>query len=328
MAKIITHAAFFLLSLLVLGLYSIALYQAVRYNHIPSIFVLVIILIFMILRVKKGVLKLKTQFLKYCLPSFKENQLKTIGIVILSSVLTYAINHYTELGSVIASSLVGLLGALLFPKIEVPIYCGSFVGMTSTGVLTNVEAVVISGFIAGLLLAGTQPLYVGYGGKLGACAFFGTMITAYFKNRFVFSDPNLIPRFDIMIPALIVAGTIGTLWIRDYAKHSTVTSSAIIGIVGGLILPGLFPVHGSLYATTLFCGTFVGMSAFEHFRSYKFTIIAGLMCSLCYFYTSPIFPGKGGKLGALAFGAMIATSGIIHYYDDLYTPAPPVDLEE
>ncbi len=322
MSRIITHIAFFMLSLLVLGLYSIALYQTIRYNHVFSTFIVLMILLFMVLRVRKGIEKLKTDFLRYCIPSFKENQLATVGIVILSSVLTYAMNHYTSLGSVVASSLVGLIGALLFPKYEVPIYCGSFVGMTSAGILSSVETVFLSGLISGILFAGTEPLYVGFGGKLGACAFFGTMLTAFFTKRFTFSDPNLVPEIDIMIPLLLISGTFLTLWIRNYTKNSAVTSSAIIGIVGGLILPNLSPVNGGLYATTLFCGTFVGMSAFEHFINYKFTVAAGLMCALSYFYTSPIFPGQGGKLGALAFGAMVATSGIVEYFNELHSKNP------
>lgn len=328
MSRFITHLAFFMLSLMVFSLYSIGLYQTVRYNHIFSTFVLIVILLFMFLRIKKGVAKIKTDFLRYCIPSFKHNQLKIIGIVTAASVITFTLNNYTDLSSVTASSLVGLIGALLFPKKEVPIYCGSFVGMTGAGVLTGIETVIIAGLISGILLAGTEPLYVGFGGKLGACAFFGAMITALFTNRFVFSDPNLTPQFDIMIPVLLVIGTVGTLWIRDFAHHSAVISSGIIGIAGSLILPSFFPINGLLYATTLFCGTFVGMSAMEHLKNYKYTITAALMCALCYFYTSPIFPGKGGKLGALAFGAMVATSGMMEYYNDLHPKKPDLELIE
>lgn len=314
MARFITVSSFYIMAAIVLLLYGISLFEAFVMEHFFSFLLMLFIMIFIIIDLKHEWRK----FFKYesnsCVLSIGKQQFQIVLIVITSTLITFFLNHSTELGSVVASTLVGLVGAIILPKHEIPIYCGSFVGMSAMNILGSLPAVLLSSAIAGLLLAGTQGLYTGFGGKLGACAFLGTTVGTLVTNQFIWVDSTIVGTFHPLIPVFFIAGTIGTLWIQNTIKRSAVISSAIIGIAGGLILPPIFPDNGLLYATVLYCGTFIGMSSLNKLKRYRYATLAGLVCSLAYFYATPFFPGKGGKLGALAFGASIATAGAVYYF--------------
>lgn len=87
------------------------------------------------------------------------------------------------LSSVLASSLVGLLGVLiglLFSSDHLPavIFAGSFVGMTSLSFGTF-PLVALAGIVAGFLYSISLNIFAGFGGRLGAIAFISTIVCFY-----------------------------------------------------------------------------------------------------------------------------------------------------
>lgn len=88
------------------------------------------------------------------------------------------------LGVVQSASLVGLLGyglAQILQRLDLMdvgpnIYCGAFVGMVSSSLLTNYSLMAAS-LLSGLLYIFLADIFHGYGGKLGSIAFISCMIT-------------------------------------------------------------------------------------------------------------------------------------------------------
>src|SRR5436190_14055429 len=83
-----------------------------------------------------------------------------------------------------AAALVGVLawvsGRLKLLSQRVPaasIYCGAFVGMTSSRVLPSIAWVTLAGILAGILYSLANHCWMGIGGKLGTIAFAGAVIT-------------------------------------------------------------------------------------------------------------------------------------------------------
>ena len=84
------------------------------------------------------------------------------------------------LSPVVASCGIGLLGALIGylmknEDLAMVIFAGSFVGMTTVSIAT-LSIMLIAGLACGVLYVLTEPIFVGYGGKLGAIAFVSVAI--------------------------------------------------------------------------------------------------------------------------------------------------------
>lgn len=106
------------------------------------------------------------------------NNLKTLVIALLSTVITYSLNVDFGLGAVVASGLIGLAASLILPKDQAVVaYTGSFAGMSSSLVLTGYPMVTVAGLLVGFAYVLTRPFYQGYGGKLGTIAAASVMIT-------------------------------------------------------------------------------------------------------------------------------------------------------
>ncbi|WP_424493277.1 hypothetical protein [Salinimicrobium sp. GXAS 041] len=99
------------------------------------------------------------------------------------ALFTFLLHKY-GLSVVVASCLVGLLGAALehFLKVEhlaFVIFAGSFVGMTSSSVAT-LPLVVLGGALSAVLYQLSYDIFKGFGGRLGTIAFISTVIAFYF----------------------------------------------------------------------------------------------------------------------------------------------------
>ncbi len=112
-----------------------------------------------------------------------------IGAGALASTVTYVLNNHAGLGPVIASSLVGLAGAVLLftGRDEVAlftpvIYGASFVGMTGKKVINNIVLIALAGVVFGFIYC-FNPL-CGVGGKLGATAFTAVLCLSGLQNIF------------------------------------------------------------------------------------------------------------------------------------------------
>ncbi|MFZ3077099.1 MAG: hypothetical protein WA139_01465 [Candidatus Aenigmatarchaeota archaeon] len=84
------------------------------------------------------------------------------------------------LGPVIAASAVGLAGFEILQKLgksefAPPMYCGTFIGMSSYAFF-SVEMIAAAGLVSASIYILASDLYAGSGGKLGTIAFIGTTV--------------------------------------------------------------------------------------------------------------------------------------------------------
>lgn len=63
-------------------------------------------------------------------------------------------------------------------KLPVAIYCGVFVGMSSSEIVPSIGFVTAAGLVAGVFLLLSKNLFLGVGGKLGTVAFGGVIIVS------------------------------------------------------------------------------------------------------------------------------------------------------
>ena len=232
--------------------------------------------------------------------------LNFIGVV-GGALATYVLSVDMGLGAVTASGLIGLLGALIFPAQAVPIYCGSFVGMSSASLLVNNAEMLLASAAAGFVYNLAVGALDGFGGKLGTIAFTGAVITGLGLGRdFISLEIPATPlRWQILFYA--TAAAVLTYWLSITLKHGPVIGSSVVGLVGGLLLPAIEPQHGPLLAVVVICASFTGMSSPKRIPNYLWMTLAGIITGIFFIYSLPVLGGAGGKLGTIAFGAsMIA----------------------
>jgi len=133
----------------------------------------------------------KSEFI--AIPKFKnKNNLREALLLSLVSLLaaltTYGIANFNSLhlGPIIASSFVGCIGWILSKfmvnKLDAKtfalcVYCGSFVGMSSSKIMPDFLVVGTAGVICGIVFVLSKNIFVGVGGKLGTIAFVGSALT-------------------------------------------------------------------------------------------------------------------------------------------------------
>lgn len=107
----------------------------------------------------------------------KQRMITTLFIILggcLGAIGTFQLQKM-GLSAVVASCLIGLLGALVGfgmknEDLAMVIFAGSFVGMTAVSVAT-LPIIISAGLACGILYVLAEPIFEGYGGKLGAIAF-------------------------------------------------------------------------------------------------------------------------------------------------------------
>src|SRR5690554_949420 len=105
----------------------------------------------------------------------------------IGALACYSLNLHTNLGSVICAGIIGTIASFIpsiskdiayLQKIPAAIYCGVFVGMSSSLVLPSTQFVLASGTLAGIFYMLSKKLFFGFGGKLGTIAFCGVLVVA------------------------------------------------------------------------------------------------------------------------------------------------------
>ncbi len=228
--------------------------------------------------------------------------------VIVGGLAAYALAHELGLGPVIAASLVGLAGFVFLPNYSVAAYCGAFVGMTSDLLLFNWFEVGLAGLIAAVVFILTKDLFPGVGGKLGTIALIGTVLACTCLHR----EFILVPIADMQTNTaiMITAMTATPLTFFINTKQGPVFASAFVGLAGGLILPALFPQIGSTLAVVAICASFTGMTSQARCPRFRDILITGFFTGVVFVYSTPLVGGAGGKLGTIAFAAVLATCGL------------------
>ncbi|WP_338731316.1 hypothetical protein [Mangrovimonas cancribranchiae] len=115
------------------------------------------------------------------------DKLLVVVWVPIGALACYALNIYAGLGSVISASTVGTIASFVpiinksssyLKKLPAVIYCGTFIGMSSTEIAPSIGFVLSAGIFAGVLLLLSKNLFLGIGGKLGTIAFAGVVIAS------------------------------------------------------------------------------------------------------------------------------------------------------
>lgn len=305
--KLVPITGFLILSAMVLLLFGFTVYEAWILHSVGGVIVLGV-LFGLLLELKdecKGVTCPSASGLLTRIALF--NFIAVLG----GAILTYALSVNLDLGAVIASSLVGVIAALVVPAYGVPLYCGAFVGMTSAQLLVTHGELAIAGAVAGVVYLLTTDVFSGFGGKLGTIAFTGSVITGLGLAREFLITPT--PEWDVLwiIMACSIIATVSTYTLNVKLGHGPVMASSVVGLTGGLILPALYPEIGSTLAIMAVCASFAGMSGEQHFPRLIQIVLVGAITGAIFIYSMPLLGGAGGKLGTIAFGSVLAVKGYV-----------------
>lgn len=104
--------------------------------------------------------------------------ISSLACCLAGTLATYLLSNEIGLGPVGAASAVGTLIGMLPAKhwtkgneMQVAVYCGAFVGMSSPAVIPDYVGACVAGVICGLVLNIAKYCIQGYGGRLGTIAF-------------------------------------------------------------------------------------------------------------------------------------------------------------
>jgi hypothetical protein len=242
--------------------------------------------------------------------NFEKGDIFNFIAVVIGALLTFTLSNYFAMGPVIAASLVGIIATVIVPKYDVPVYCGSFVGMASIDIFGTYSLLLLAGIIAAFIYVISKNVFTGFGGKLGAIAFAGCLSASLLGGRTLGSSS--VPEWNTAVLLVIysILGAVLTYIISVRLKNSSVISSGITGILGGLILPVAYPETGNLLAVMVICASFAGMSSKKRIANEILIAIVGFLCAILFIFTAPYFGGAGGKLGTIAFSSGIAIYGV------------------
>lgn len=105
----------------------------------------------------------------------------------IGALITFYLNHFLQLGPVISAATVGTAASFVpnfnkkspyLQQLPAAIYCGAFIGMSSSGVASGIGFILTASLFTALFLFLSKNLFAGVGGKLGTLAFAGVVITS------------------------------------------------------------------------------------------------------------------------------------------------------
>ena len=237
-----------------------------------------------------------------------ESVLETLACLI-GALASYTLAHDLGLGPVVAASVVGIAAHLIAPKYSVAVYCGSFVGMTSDLLLLTHAEVLLASLASGIVFYLTKPLFAGVGGKLGTLALIGTTLMSVSLNRIflVAPLPDVQTALEILVITLIATPL--TFYLSQAHGNGPVLASSVVGLIGGLVLHVIYPEMGTNLAVVAICASFAGMSSRERLPHFGWVLLVALFTGIAFTFSTPHLGGAGGKLGTIAFGAVLAVTG-------------------
>lgn len=177
--------------------------QYLRYSIILLLFVVLVLFLLMILKENSGdytaliffasiVILVLYAFLKLKkILHHEKTEFESFKLAIwvpVGALTTYFLNHQLGFGPVLAAALVGVAASFI-PNINkasvylqglpTVIYCGAFIGMSGLHVANGYAFVLTASFFTGIFLMVSKSVLQGVGGKLGALAFSGVVITYF-----------------------------------------------------------------------------------------------------------------------------------------------------
>ena len=231
----------------------------------------------------------------------------------LGTLITFWISVALGHGAVIASGLVGIFAAAFLKPYAAPIFSGSFVGMASPEVFGfGYMGMALAGAIAGLIFVLGKHVFNGFGGKLGTTAWAGCVFTALIMGKPLLTGE--VPGWEVGWPLIIYCAIAAfvTFILSIWFGQGPVMASGMVGLAAGLLLPAIHGAElGGTLAVGVYCASFAGMSGTNRFEKAYWMIPSGVLCALIIIYTSTFMQGGGGKLGTIAFGAVIGMRGLM-----------------
>lgn len=237
--------------------------------------------------------------------------------VLLGGIATFYLSEGINLGPVVAASLAAILAHLVAPQYGAPFYCGTFVGMTSGALFFNTYEIALAGVVAGFAYILTSKVFTGFGGKLGTIALIGTASTGIGLGRQFLTVPISNWETSVLIILIAIIATPLTFYLNCNKDNGPVLASAVVGLTGGLILPVVWPQYGDTLAVVAICASFAGMTSTKRCTTFWHILIAGLFTGIVFVFSAPLLGGTGGKLGTIAFGAILSTYGYTHFFERL-----------
>jgi len=235
------------------------------------------------------------------------------------------------------------------------VFCGSFAGMTSflgffkrapLNPQVALSVYLCIAIVTGLLYVSIlrfehklpKRLFSGYGGRLGAIAFIGSvacLLVTGLLIRLLLNDFQVVvvkdsTAFSEKAPvAMILVSAAGSLLTRILATNvdstvpglNVVLSASVCGLVGGIFFPHLFPL-GSVASLYWYAGTFAGMSSTSILDSHRGIFLAGAMTGAILAALHYYGNGAGGLLGFSAFLAVIVLKSISEFLNRKPTFSP------
>ncbi|MFU8827482.1 MAG: hypothetical protein ACNA70_08325 [Brevefilum sp.] len=238
--------------------------------------------------------------------------------VVVGGGVTFYLSRDIGLGAVVASGLIGVLAAMIVPKYGAPAYCGSFVGMSSSALFFSHTEVALASIIAGIVYVISRDIFPGFGGKLGTIAFTGATLAAFIFGREFLITPISDWNTNLWVLALAIIAAPLTFYLNCNLGNGAVLASGAVGLVGGLILPVLFPQIGNQLAVVVICASFTGMSNTKRCPRFWHMFVAGLFTGILFIFSTPLLGGAGGKLGTIAFASIISVDGWIYLSKKVY----------
>lgn len=267
--------------------------------------------------------------------NIEKTDIMSIIAVLGGSIVTWYMNNELvisgyDMNAVVASGIVGLVGGILFRKVAGQIFCGSFVGMSSSLTIESIYASILFGLVAGLIFVAWKNYLNGHGGKFGTTAFmsvcFCMMLLRLGGNDYSgVSGSGSVLTMEWFLVVLLsgILGAVATYIVRvgffnkiiTYKCAEAVFGSAFVGLVVGLVLPEISTTYGLTSALVVYSASFAGMTAIPKiFDSWKHFASAGVFVAILFTATVDLVPGGGGKLGTIGFTSVIITKYILEHY--------------
>jgi hypothetical protein len=259
--------------------------------------------------------------------------------LLIGCYFTYTITLYIDcINAVVAQAITLALACSAYPQLSASIGVGVFAGMTSL-VQTNygwLTMYIVITIILWLLVFHKYKFLVGFGGRLGTCAFIGQNIT-----QLIMIGISSLP-----------SSTLNSTWSSSYGSLSSLWSTSILtneegnenmiyvgllfgGITINTVITGLIattskiplnpiqaPTNISLFVMLIFesiypnsnndnnykqifvegvaIGAFLSMASIKYLPTVYDFILSGFCCGLWTLFFIPFFNGFGGKLGAMS----------------------------
>ena len=230
--------------------------------------------------------------------------------VVGGAFVAFSLSIELGISAVLASGITGVLATLILPRFDVPIFCGSFVGMASYSLLPGYQYLGLAAVIAGGVFVLGKAAFNGFGGKLGTIAFIGCVIAAILTGQSFSGEPVIQGELLEFLLIYSVIGAVVTFTLSERLDNSAVISSGAVGVMAAVILPILYPEFGNTLAVMTYCASFAGMSSLKRIKDEFMMAFAGIICAIVFAFSAPYLGGAGGKLGTTAFISVITVNGV------------------